>query len=62
LASCDCTVTLKAVPAVPVPGTVVYASLLAAAAVIVSTCVAEVIVLGDVLAAVIVGVPAFVSV
>jgi hypothetical protein len=23
LASCDCTVTLKAVPAVPVPGTVV---------------------------------------
>src|SRR5579883_2661592 len=29
LASCDCTVTLNAVPAVPVLGTVVYASLLA---------------------------------
>ena len=26
LASCDCTVTLKAVPAVPVEGTVEYAS------------------------------------
>src|SRR6266487_1734495 len=30
--SCDCTVTLKAVPAVPVDGTVVYKSLVAAAA------------------------------
>ena len=29
LASCDCTVTLKAVPAVPVEGTTVYASLVA---------------------------------
>ena len=29
LASCDCTVTLKAVPAVPVVGTVVYASFVA---------------------------------
>jgi len=29
LASCDCTVTLKAEPAVPVPGTVVYASFVA---------------------------------
>jgi hypothetical protein len=29
LASCDCTVTLKAIPAVPVPGTVVYANCVA---------------------------------
>jgi hypothetical protein len=29
LASCDCTVTLNAVPAVPVLGTVVYASFVA---------------------------------
>jgi hypothetical protein len=32
LASCDCTVTLKAVPAVPVEGTTVYANLVAVAA------------------------------
>src|ERR1019366_5106293 len=32
LASCDCTVTLNAVPAVPVLGTVVYASFVAAPA------------------------------
>jgi hypothetical protein len=43
-------------------GCVVNTNWLAAAAVTVSTCVAEVIVLGEVLAAVIVGVPAFVSV
>jgi len=30
LASCDCTVTLKAVPTVPAPGTDVYASFVAA--------------------------------
>jgi hypothetical protein len=42
-------------------GTVVYTSLLAAAALTVSCCVAEVMVLGEVLAAVIVGVPAAVS-
>jgi hypothetical protein len=40
----------------------VNANLLAAAAFTVSFCVAEVIAVGDVLAAVIVGVPAFVSV
>src|SRR6202158_591064 len=32
LASCDCTVTLNGVPAVPVLGTVVYTSFVAAAA------------------------------
>ena len=32
LASCDCTVTLNAVPAVPVLGTVVYTSFVAAPA------------------------------
>jgi len=35
-ASCDCTVPLNAVPAVPALGTVVYTSLLAAAAFTVS--------------------------
>jgi hypothetical protein len=49
-------------PAVTVTGDVVKTSLLAAAAFTVSVCVAEVIVVGDVLAAVIVGVPGFVSV
>jgi hypothetical protein len=43
-------------------GCVVTTNWLAAAAVTVSTCVAEVIVLGEVLAAVMVGVPACVSV
>ena len=33
LASCDCTVTLKAVPAVPVPGTLLKAKRVAAPAV-----------------------------
>ena len=49
-------------PAVAFPGCVVNANLLAVAALTVSICVAEVIVVGEVLAAVIVGVPAFVSV
>ena len=62
-ASCRCTViVLDATPAATVTGDVVNTNLLAAAAVTVSVCVAEVIVVGDVLAAVIVGVPAFVSV
>ena len=43
-------------------GSVFITSLFAEAGLTVSTCVAEVIVLGDVLAAVIVGVPDFVSV
>jgi hypothetical protein len=61
--SCRCTVMApEATPAVVVTAVEVNASLLAAAGLTVSTCVAEVIVLGDVLAAVIVGVPAFVSV
>jgi hypothetical protein len=61
-ASCRCTViAVEATPAVTVTAVLVITSLLAAAAVTVSTCVAEVIVLGEVLAAVIVGVPAFVS-
>ena len=49
-------------PAAAFAGCVVNANLLAAAAFTVSVCVAEVIVVGEVLAAVIVGVPAFVSV
>jgi len=58
-----CTVIVPdATPAVTVTGALVNTSLLAAAALTVSCCVAEVIVPGDVLAAVIVGVPAFVSV
>ena len=61
--SCRCTVIVPdAAPAVTVTGEVVNTSLLAAAGVTVSCCVADVIVLGDVLAAVRVGVPAFVSV
>jgi hypothetical protein len=55
-------IELDATPAVTVTGAVVNTSLLAAAAFTVSICIAEVIVVGDVLAAVIVGVPAFVSV
>ena len=51
-----------ATPAVVVIGVVVNTNLVAAPTFIVSFCVAEVIVLGDVLAAVIVGVPALVSV
>jgi len=51
-----------ATPAVTVTGEVVNTSLLAAAALTVSCCAPEVIVLGDVLAAVMVGAPAFVSV
>ena len=62
-ASCRWTVMeLDATPADAVTAVVVNASLLAAAAFTVSICVAEVIVVGDVLAAVIVAVPAFVSV
>ena len=61
--SCRCTVMVpEATPAVVVTAVEVIASLLAAAGLTVSTCVAEVIVVGEVLAAVIVGVPAFVSV
>ena len=51
-----------ATPAVAVTAVEVNTNLLAAAALTVSTCVAEEIVVGDVLAAVIVGLPAFVSV
>ena len=51
-----------ATPAVTVTAVLVNTSLLAAAAFTVSCCVAEVMVVGEVLAAVIVGVPAFVSV
>src|SRR5205814_1475446 len=59
-ASCRCTVIeLDATPAVTVTAVVVHTSLLAAPTVTVSVCVAEVIVVGYVLAAVIVGVPAF---
>ncbi len=58
-----CTVIVPdTAPAPTVTGEVVIASLLAAAALTVSTWVAEVMMLGDVLAAVIVGVPACVSV
>ena len=49
-------------PAAAFPGCVVNTNLLAAAGLTVSICVAEVIAVGEVLAAVIVGVPAFVSV
>ena len=61
--SCRCTVIVPdATPAVTVTAEVVNTSLLAAAGLTVSCCVADVIVVGEVLAAVIVGVPAFVSV
>ena len=61
--SCRCTVMLlDGEPADTVTAVEVNTSLLAAAGLTVSTCVAEVIVVGEVLAAVIVGVPAFVSV
>ena len=53
---------LDATPAVFVTAVEVNTSLLAAAALTVSVCVAEVMVVGEVLAAVIVGVPACVSV
>ena len=62
-ASCRWTVIVPdATPAATVTAVVVKTSLLAAATFTVSVCVAEVIVVGEVLAAVIVGVPAFVSV
>jgi hypothetical protein len=51
-----------ATPAVAVTAVEVNTNWLAAAGLTVSTCVAEVIVVGEVLAAVMVGVPAFVSV
>ena len=61
--SCRCTVMLPdATPAAAVTAVEVNTSLLAAAGLTVSACVPEVIVLGEVLAAVIVGVPACVSV
>src|SRR6516165_97064 len=61
--SCRCTVMVpEATPAATVTGVVVNTSLVAAAALTVSCCVAEVMTVGDVLAAVIVGVPACVSV
>ena len=61
--SCCCTViVVDATPAATVTGDVVNTSLLATAALTVSCCVADVMVVGEVLAAVIVGVPAFVSV
>ena len=63
LASCRCTVIeLETTPAVLVKAEVVNTSLLAAAALTVSVCVADAMVVGEMLAAVIVGVPAFVSV
>ena len=63
LLSCVCTVICEEqVPAVSVCVAVVNTSFEAAAALTVSCCVAEVMVLGEVLAAVIVGVPALVSV
>jgi hypothetical protein len=62
-ASCRWTVIVPdATPAATVTGPVVKASLLAAPALTVSVCVAEVIVVGDVLAAVTVGAPGIVSV
>ena len=61
--SCRCTVMLlDGEPADTVTAVEVNTSLLAAAGLTVSTCVPEVMVVGEVLAAVIVGVPAFVSV
>jgi len=61
--SCRCTVMApEATPAVVVTAVEVITSLVAAAGLTVSTCVVEVMVVGAVLAAVIVGVPAFVSV
>jgi hypothetical protein len=62
LASCDCTVTLNAVPAVPVVGTVVYASFVAAPAFTVIPVCEPVIVLVTVSVAVIDCVPAVPSV
>ena len=63
LESCRCTVIeVEATPAVVVTAVEVNTNWLAAAGLTVSCCVADVIVLGDVLAAVMVGVPAFVSV
>ena len=63
-ASCRCTVIVPdATPAVTVTGVLVNTNFVAAAAAVtVSCCVAEVMVVGEVLAAVIVGVPACVSV
>ena len=62
-ASWLCTVSMpETTPAVTVTTVFVIDSLLATAGVMVSTCVAEVMALGEVLAAVIVGDPACVSV
>ena len=55
-------ILVDATPAVTVTAVEVNASLLIAAGVTVSTCVAEVIVFGEVLAAVMVGAPARLSV
>jgi hypothetical protein len=52
----------EATPVATVTAVFVITNWVAAAALTVSCCVADVIVLGDVLAAVMVGVPAFVSV
>jgi len=52
LASCDCTVTLNAVPAVPVLGTVVYTSFVAGPAVNVTGAVCVMVVLSVVSVAV----------
>jgi hypothetical protein len=61
--SCRCTViALDATPAAIVTAVLVNTSLVAGAALTVSCCVADVMVLGEVLAAVIVGVPACVSI
>jgi hypothetical protein len=61
--SCRCTVMVpEATPAVVVTAVEVITSLLAAAGLTVSACVAEVMVVGEVLAAVRVGVPTCVSV
>jgi hypothetical protein len=61
--SCRCTVMVpEAAPAVVVTAVEVITSLLAAAGLTVSTCVAEAMVAGEALAAVMVGVPACVSV
>jgi hypothetical protein len=61
--SCRCTVIVPdATPAVTVTAEVVKTSLLATSGLTASTCVAEVMVLGEVLAAVMVGLPALVSV
>ena len=61
--SCCCTViAVEATPVATVTAVLVITSLVAAAALTVSCCVADVMVVGAVLAAVRVGVPAFVSV